>query len=127
MLLIQLKLKLKQEGNKNMTNEELDSKVRLICARTNMFDALIEAKELEQDYKNSDFYKATKMPFDKMLEKAKLWYSIDYVEITNKLQQIIDGLSLEKITDIIGQLGDVFAKENEEITKAAETYKNIVS
>lgn len=110
-----------------MTNEELDSRVRLICARTNMFDALIEAKELEQDYKNSDFYKTTKMPFDKMLEKAKLWYSVDYVEITNKLQQVIDGLSLEKITDIVGQLGDVFAKENDEIVSAAETYKKIVS
>ena len=54
-----------------MNNQELELKIKEIIEMPNMFDMIIAAKDIEKDYKTSDFYKATKMSLIEMLGELK--------------------------------------------------------
>ena len=44
-----------------MNNQELELKVKELLAIENFFDMIIAVKDFEKEYKNSDFFKSTKM------------------------------------------------------------------
>lgn len=109
-----------------MTNLELNDKLKDICLMPNYIEALLAIKRLEPEYKKTDFYKETKISIADLIKNAKIWYITDLTQLGSTIQKLIDGLSLEKIQDIINQVGQTFEEENEEITEAAQTYKELL-
>lgn len=109
-----------------MDNLDLQKKVMEIVATPNMFDAIMEMKNFEKDYKASDFYKVTKMPIEDVIKYGKMWYTYDVDSIGSKIQDFVNNLDLEHLMELINQIGDTFSKENEEILGAAQTLKDIV-
>lgn len=109
-----------------MTNLELNSKLKEICLMPNYIEALLAIKRLEPEYKKTDFYKETRISMSDLIKNAKIWYITDLSQLGETIQKLIDGLSLEKIHDIINQVEKTFEEENEEITEAAQTYKELL-
>lgn len=110
-----------------MNNQELELRVKEILAVENFFDMTIAAIEFEKEYKGTEFYKKTKMPLVEVIKNAKLWYGFQLNDIQNKLQKLINELDLNKITELLNQLGDVFGAENEEIIGAMNLFKDIAA
>lgn len=108
-----------------MNNQELELKVKELLNINNFFDMIVAVKEFEKEYKNSDFFKATKMPLMDVIKNAKVWYSINLDVIVNNIQKVIDNLDLSKLNNIIEQLGNTFTAENEEFLNIAELYKEL--
>lgn len=108
-----------------MNNQELELKVKELLNISNFFDMIIAVKEFEKEYKNSEFFKATKMPLMDVIKNAKVWYSINLDVIVNNIQRVIDNLDLSKLNQIIEQLGNTFTAENEEFLNIAELYKEL--
>lgn len=108
-----------------MNNQELELKVKELLNINNFFDMIVAVKEFEKEYKNSDFFKATKMPLMDVIKNAKVWYSINLDVIVNNIQKVIDNLDLSKLNKIIEQLGNTFTAENEEFLNIAELYKEL--
>jgi hypothetical protein len=109
-----------------MTNAELDARLKTICLMPNFIEAILAIQKFEPEYKKSDFYKVTKMPLVEVIKQAKIWYTVDFSELRIQLQKMIDGLSFEKITEIIDQVGQTFEKENKEIAASAEIYSKLL-
>lgn len=110
-----------------MDNLDLEKKIKSIVSNTNMFDAIIEAKKFEKDYKRSAFYKETKMSLAEVIKNAKLWYSLNLEGLTENVQRLIDGLNADNLLASIEALGQTFEKENKEIIDTAKTYKDMVN
>lgn len=108
-----------------MNNQELELKVKELLNINNFFDMIIAVKEFEKEYKNSDFFKATKMPLIDVIKNSKVWYSINLDVIANNIQRVINNLDLSKLNQIIEQLGNTFTAENEEFLNIAELYKEL--
>lgn len=110
-----------------MDNVDLDLALKKISLMPNFIEAVAALKELEPEYKKTDFYKNYKIPLADLMRQAKLWYTVDFSQIQTQLQNMIDGLDLSHINGVIDQIGDTFNKENSEIMKAAQTYKDLLS
>lgn len=110
-----------------MDNLDLEKKIKSIVSNTNMFDAIIEAKKFEKDYKCSAFYKETKMSLAEVIKNAKLWYSLNLEGLTENVQRLIDSLNVDNLLASIEALGQTFEKENKEIIDTAKTYKDMVN
>ena len=107
-----------------MTNTELELKVKEILQNENMFDLIENAVTFEKEYKQSDFYKNTKLPLMEVIKYGKIFYGLDIKELINKLkesiQTMIDELDFSKINELIEQFGIMFADENNEIRSQLE-------
>lgn len=55
-----------------MNNQELELKVKELLAIDNFFDMIIAVKDFEKEYKNSDFFKATKISLMDIIKNAKM-------------------------------------------------------
>lgn len=108
-----------------MNNEQLELQFKEILATENFFDMMEKAVEFEKEYKQSGFYKKTKMPLVEVLKYSKIWSLMNLDNIIKTIQEKINLLDLSKITEIIGQAGDMFAIENEEIQEMIKEVKNI--
>ena len=108
-----------------MNNEQLELQFKEILATVNFFDMMEKAVEFEKEYKQSGFYKKTKMPLIEVLKYSKIWSLMNLDNIVAIIQEKINSLDLSKITEIIGQAGDMFAIENEEIQEMIQEVKNI--
>lgn len=108
-----------------MNNEQLELQFKEILATENFFDMMEKAVEFEKEYKQSGFYKKTKMPLVEVLKYSKIWSLMNLDNIVGVIQEKINSLDLSKITEIIGQAGDMFAIENEEIQEMIKEVKNI--
>lgn len=108
-----------------MDNIELEQKVLEIIETENFFDMILKAKEFEKEYKNSDFYKATKMPLNEVIKESKIYYSLQLRDLGSKLQNILDNLSLESLNDLLDRIGGVFSQENEEIQSGLEVIRSL--
>jgi hypothetical protein len=108
-----------------MNNEQLELQLKEILATANFFDMMEKAVEFEKEYKQSGFYKKTKMPLVEVLKYSKIWSLMNLDNIMGIIQEKINSLDLSKITEIIGQAGDMFAIENEEIQEMIKEVKNI--
>ena len=109
-----------------MNKQELELRVKEILHESNFFDMILKAKEFEKEYKNSEFYRATKLPLMEVIKNAKMWYLMQLDDVTNKLQNIINQLDLTKISEVIEQLGEMYGQENAEIMEIANSFKEII-
>ena len=69
-----------------MDNNELFKKFEQIAA-FNCFDAYQQLKDFNEEYKTSDFYKATKM---KLEDAFQLYKSAQLITLNNKLTRVLD-------------------------------------
>ena len=98
-----------------MNNQELEQKIKEILSISNFFDMIESAVSFEKEYKNTDFYKKTKMSLFDIIKMSKVWYSFNIKELSSKVQSMIDSLNFAKVQSIIEQFGNVFSEENEEV------------
>ena len=98
-----------------MNNQELEQKIKEILSISNFFDMIESAVSFEKEYKNTDFYKKTKMSLFDIIKMSKVWYSFNIKELSSKVQSMIDSLNFAQVQSIIEQFGNVFSEENEEV------------
>ena len=107
-----------------MTNTELELKVKEILQNENMFDLIENAVAFEKEYKQSDFYRNTKLPLMEVIKYGKVFYSVNIKELVTKLkdyiQDMINDLDFSKVNDLMNQFGNIFADENNEIRSQIE-------
>ena len=109
-----------------MNNQELELKIKEILKTENFFDMMQAANAFKNEYKLSDFYKATKMSLVDVIKYAKLWNILQFDNITDKIQNIINGLDFTKISEVIEQLGEVYGQENTEILDIINNFKETI-
>lgn len=107
-----------------MNNQELEQKIKEIINIENMFDMIVAAKKFEPEYKNSDFYKVTKMNFHQMIKDAKVYYLMQPNTLKQYLQDTINGLDMSHLNQLFDQVADVFGKENAETTQMLDELKD---
>ena len=108
-----------------MNNIELEQKILEIIGQDNYFDMVIMANEFEPEYKKSDFYKQTKKPLKEVIKEAKIYYTLQLRDLGNHLQQLINGLSVEKLSMVLDQMGTLFTQENNDIMNSLEVFKDL--
>ena len=109
-----------------MNNQELELKIKEILENKNFFDMVEAAIAFEKEYKGTDFYKKTRISLIEVIKAAKMWYLTQIENIGDKVQDFINKLDFNNINDILNQLGDVYAKENEETLNIFKEFKEIV-
>jgi hypothetical protein len=110
-----------------MNNQELTTKLQEILSNENYFDMIEAALAFEKEYKQSEFYKKTKMSLMDALKGQKVWQIANFNLKTavNKTQEYINSLDLSNLTNIIDQAGELFDIQNTEILNAIQEVKNI--
>ena len=109
-----------------MNNQELESKVKEILSIENFFDMMEAVFDFEKEYKTTEFYKKTKMSLIEVMKESKLWYALQFKDIGNKIQSLINNLDLSNLNNVLEQLGDVYGQENEETLNIIKEFKEIV-
>jgi hypothetical protein len=86
-----------------MTNYELNLEFIKIASK-NPFDAYLDLKKMNKIYKQSEFYKETKMSIDKAY---KLFLSMSPAQLVAKLQEFTDiELLSAKLTDVLNGIDE---------------------
>ena len=109
-----------------MSNAELELKIKEILSIENFFDMIEKAVEFEKEYKGTSFYKKTKMPLMKVIKNSKVWYTLRFDSLQEKIQELINGLSFENINSILDQFSQVYAQENTETLSIINNLKDII-
>lgn len=109
-----------------MNNKELQTRVKEILNISNYFEMILEAKEFEKEYKNSDFFKQTKMPLEKILKEAKIFYFLQFDDFFDILQVKIDTLDLSRITELLDNMTNIYHEENLKNLEVIENFKDII-
>ena len=109
-----------------MSNEELQERVLELLKEENYFNFIENVKKFEKEYKESDFFKNTRMPLKQMIREAKIFYVIQLKDLTKSIQNIIDNLNLDNINEILDQMGGIFSQENGEILDNISQFKDLV-
>lgn len=113
-----------------MNNQELELKIKEIINIPNMFDMIIVAQNFEKEYKQSDFYKATKIPLKEIIKNAKLYYIFSYQNMIERMQSLINDLDFNKVNSLLDQFSSMFEQENDEtmnMINELKEFKNIVN
>lgn len=108
------------------TNEYLNKRLHEILeGSNNFFDVLLELKEFEKEYKQSDFYKATKINLMDLVKDARIFYLTNTKVISDKINNIINNLDGEKIADILDKGGSILQANNEATLAQLEEFKEL--
>ena len=110
-----------------MNNQELLIKFMTIANHNNIFDICCELKQFKKEYKTSDFYKTTKMPLNAayklfietrgfmLYNKLNNWLEPEF--LGDKINEIIDSISEEKLQDFMVRITQTFNLDNLDIEK----------
>ena len=109
-----------------MNNQELELKVKEILENKNFFDMVEATIVFEKEYKGTEFYKKTKMSLIDVIKESKIWYALQFEDVGNKIQNLINNLDFSYINNILEQLGDVYSQENTETLNILKEFKDIV-
>ena len=109
-----------------MNNNELELKIKEILSIENFFDMMEAVYDFEKEYKGSEFYKKTKMPLIEVVKGSKTWYMLQFKDIGNKIQSLINGLDVSHLSEVIDQFGSIFEQENKETLDILNSFKDIV-
>ena len=85
----------------------------------------IAINNFESEYKQSDFYKKTKMSLKDVIAEARIHYAVHLDGLGEKIQKLIDTLSVQKLNDILDQIAQTFGTENAEIGEMLDTIKDL--
>ena len=113
-----------------MNNQELELKIKEIVNTPNMFDMIIAAQNFEKEYKQSDFYKATKIPLKEIIKIAKIYYTFSYQNMIERMQSLINDLDFNKVNSLLDQFSSMFEQENDEtmtMINELKEFKNIIN
>lgn len=108
-----------------MNNIELETKIKEIISMDNYFDMVIAAKNFEKEYKESDFYKATKQPLSEVIKDAKVYYTLQFENLGQKIQQFINNVDLTQLNSLFDQITTTFADENSNILETLQEFKDL--
>lgn len=107
-----------------LTNEYLNTRLHEILTQSsNFFDVILQLKEFEKEYKQSDFFKITKMPLMEIAREAKIFYLTNTSILIDKLNSIINGLDVEKLLNVIEESGDILEKNNNATLEQIKEFK----
>lgn len=95
-----------------MNNLELEKKIKEIIEEDNFFNMIEKAYIFDKEYKTSNFYKLTKMPITDVIKSAKQFYLVDVKTLTNKLQSVINGLTLDNLFSLADKFSNVLEQDN---------------
>ena len=95
-----------------MNNQELELKVKELAKIENFFDLAIAVQNLRTEYKDSEFYKTTRISFDKIIEKAKEILSTEFEDSYKALRKTIDahGADLNRLIGMQLDVANYFGK-----------------
>jgi hypothetical protein len=108
-----------------MNNQELETKLRELCSISNFIDMMEQAFAFEKDYKQTDFFKKTKINLFELIKQAKQWYTFDWDALLQRVQEGINKLDMSNISKIIDDFGSLFAQENAEILTMSENFAEL--
>lgn len=108
-----------------MNNIELEQKIKELVAIDSYIDLRLAMMNFDNEYKHTDFYKMTKLSLEKIVSEARLHYASHLDGLTNKIQKIIDNLSLDNVNQLLDQMTNTFQKENKEIGEMLDTVKEL--
>ncbi len=108
------------------TNEYLNQKLfAILDGGTNFFDVVLQLKEFEKEYKQSDFYKKTKLDLMDLIENAKMFYLTNTKILTDKINNIINGITVDKILEVLEQGGSILESNNEATLAQLQEFKEL--
>lgn len=98
-----------------MTNVELNQKLEAILKIEAPIELLLALHNFEKDYKQTEFYKTTRMPLKELVHETQLlkFFSMNWVK--PKVQQLLDSLDYSSIDELMDKTAETFAKENQDI------------
>lgn len=109
-----------------LTNEYLNTRLHEILTQSsNFFDVVLELKEFEKEYKQSDFFKQTKMPLMEIVREAKIFYLTNTSILIDKLNKIIDGLDVDKLLAVLQEGGSILEKNNDATLEQLKEFKEL--
>jgi len=108
------------------TNEYLNKRLfEILDGSDNFFDVLLELKEFEKEYKQSTFYKTTKINLMDLVKDARIFYLTNTKVISNKINNIINSLDGEKLAEILDQGGSILQANNEATLAQLQEFKEL--
>lgn len=109
-----------------LTNEYLNTRLHEILTQSsNFFDVVLELKEFEKEYKQSDFFKTTKIPLMEIAREAKIFYLTNTAILIDKLNKIIDGLDVDKLLAVLQEGGSILEKNNDATLEQLKEFKEL--
>ncbi len=106
-------------------NEYLNKKLSEIVEKDNFFDIILELKEFEKEYKQSNFYKTTKINLMDLVKDARIFYLTNTKHLTDKLNKIINSLDGEKIAAILDEGASILQANNEATLAQLQEFKEL--
>lgn len=108
------------------TNEYLNKRLyEILEGSKNFFDVLLELKNFEKEYKQSDFYKITKINLMDLVRDARIFYLTNTQVISDKINNIVNNLDGEKIADILDKGGSILQANNEATLAQLQEFKEL--
>lgn len=108
-----------------MNNQELEAKILELNQIENIFDYIEAISQFSSEYKQSDFYKHTKMPLKDIMKYSKVFYMFNLKNIFAAIQNGINTLNLDNISQLLNQVNEVFGEENNSILSAIQSLKDL--
>lgn len=109
-----------------MTQQEINELVKTIADSNDICEAVLMIKNSDKEYKQSDFYKQTKIDLLNLVELYKKMNPINFNKLKDEIQNLIDNLSLNRVEELMNQ----FIGESEQLTQVfgekIEGFKELV-
>ena len=109
-----------------LTNEYLNTRLHEILTQSsNFFDVVLKLKEFEKEYKQSDFFKQTKIPLMEIVREAKIFYLTNTSILIDKLNKIIEGLDVDKLLAVLQEGGSILESNNNATLEQLKEFKEL--
>ncbi len=109
-----------------LTNEYLNTRLyEILSQNSNFFDVVLKLKEFEKEYKQSDFFKQTKMSLFDLVNEAKIFYLTNTSFLIDKLNKIIEGLSVDKLLAVLQEGGSILESNNNATLEQLKEFKEL--
>ena len=107
-------------------NEYLNTKLQeIVTKNTNFFDMMQQLIEFEKDYKNSDFYKRTKLSLNEILQPARMFYFTNTKVWSDKLNVVLNSIDSEQIVALLDKAGDILEENNNATLEQIKEFKEL--
>ena len=109
-----------------INNEYLNTKLReILDGSDNFFDIVLALKEFEKEYKQSDFYRITKINLMDLIKDARVFYLTSVKVLSDKINKVVNNLDGEKIAAILDQGGSILEANNQATLAQLEEFKEL--